>query len=97
MVNTSYAYFDATRNNPQNDLAGRYGIGDHWMGSKYMSGDREDSAVVALWGQHASLDRLLEPARDDESWTRSHQTRIGALSMRIWQSTEMGNEQWSNL
>lgn len=97
MVNTSYAYFDATRNNPQNDLAGRYGIGDHWMGSKYMSGDREDSAVVALWGQHASLDRLLEPARDDESWTRSHQTRIGQLSMRIWQSTEMGNEQWSNL
>ena len=59
-------------------------------------GEDADASHVQVWGEHAPLECLLTPSREDEQWnTGPH--RLGRLAVRLWAPLLDGAERVSHL
>jgi exodeoxyribonuclease V gamma subunit len=59
-------------------------------------GEDADPSHVQAWGEHAPLECLLSPVRDDERWN-DQPHRLGQLALRLWGPLLDGAERVSHL
>jgi exodeoxyribonuclease V gamma subunit len=59
-------------------------------------GEDADPSHVQVWGEHAPLECLLSPAREDEHWN-DQPHRLGQLALRLWGPLLDGAERVSHL
>ena len=75
--------------------AGREWVTDRWSATG-IPGEDADPAHVQVWGEHAPLDVLTTPPRDDEQWN-DEPHRLGRLALRLWGPLLDGAERVTHL
>ena len=97
-VKTACAYAEALRSGDSGDaeLKARRTWETDRFSPTGIPGEDADPAHVQVYGEHARLEALMTPPRDDEDWnTEPH--RLGRYALRLWQPLLGGAERVGHL